>query len=598
MSKNPIESGETRISSDPRTNFIAERHPRQGGSLGRPKRPELVKAGVRFATKGLLAGSALLGSAGVAADNTPEFTVLNTPSVNEPLNVLAYPNNGTTDKMLVEVNEDLFRIDPMPRNRGRIRLLTTKPTRDYRCDQQGVCDWDQVRADVADFQRRTGIIIHIPFVVIKSETKHYGNGQSSLPFPVPGKPIDNSHIMTVVRPENVPDAARLQRSSDILHELLHSVVGTQHGGGDLMDHNISGPEGLRLNDTHARELSGVLDLGPRRYNLPRSSAVINNPGVRVVLEGGNPIYLLSDMTATALIITPRGTNQVTNTVLPANNDGDSPLNQTIGEEKTIREWQDKGKTIERPDVVKGPTLFLPRMTYTWTIKQPPIETWPGVFSPVPDIVMRFRTPDINEILTPVTQDGMTTTSETPVLQWAGDSRIWYREVQVSGDPNFEMDPAKAVSFVQWNLIHGGQTRPINSYAVPQSLDAGTYFWRVRQRIQGDGAPVAWGPTWKFTVVGVNKEILTPTRYLLNPFGLPILGETMFAKPVLDFGFVQDAKRDNQKYRQAKDENRVAKEEYERKQSFANHAQAIVDAASGRDSTIRVGDYIVNIPAAR
>lgn len=42
--------------------------------------------------------------------------------------------------------------------------------------------------------------------------------------------------------------------------------------------------------------------------------------------------------------------------------------------------------------------------------------------------------------------------------------------------------------------------PANSYAIPQKypLEPGiTYHWRVRPRIQGDGAELPWSKTWTF-----------------------------------------------------------------------------------------------------
>ena len=61
-----------------------------------------------------------------------------------------------------------------------------------------------------------------------------------------------------------------------------------------------------------------------------------------------------------------------------------------------------------------------------------------------------------------------------------------------------MDPATATTFVWWNLIHGAVTSPLNSWQTPPLAAGTTYFWRLRPRVQGDGTPVGWGPTWRFT----------------------------------------------------------------------------------------------------
>src|SRR5205814_354137 len=91
---------------------------------------------------------------------------------------------------------------------------------------------------------------------------------------------------------------------------------------------------------------------------------------------------------------------------------------------------------------------------------------------------------------------------TPTLTWANtDDRIYYYEVQLSKDSSFITDPSRATAAVYWNLVHGGQTQPLNSYTVPQSFPLepkSTYFWRVRPRVQGDGTPVEWSSTFSFT----------------------------------------------------------------------------------------------------
>ena len=93
--------------------------------------------------------------------------------------------------------------------------------------------------------------------------------------------------------------------------------------------------------------------------------------------------------------------------------------------------------------------------------------------------------------------GAEVASLTPTLQWNNsDARIFYYEVQVSRDPQFGPD-----AFLYWELRHGGVTQPVNSYRVPEQfpLEAGTaYYWRVRPRVQGDGAPVNWSEAFSFT----------------------------------------------------------------------------------------------------
>ena len=62
------------------------------------------------------------------------------------------------------------------------------------------------------------------------------------------------------------------------------------------------------------------------------------------------------------------------------------------------------------------------------------------------------------------------------------------------------NPATAIASVYWNLVHGGETNPLNSWTVPEGFGLNaqsTYYWRVRPRVQGDGTEVAWSTTWTF-----------------------------------------------------------------------------------------------------
>ncbi|MCX6020680.1 MAG: hypothetical protein NTZ05_02915, partial [Chloroflexi bacterium] len=79
---------------------------------------------------------------------------------------------------------------------------------------------------------------------------------------------------------------------------------------------------------------------------------------------------------------------------------------------------------------------------------------------------------------------------------------FYYEVQLSQDSSFNVDPATATAAVYWNLIHGGQTDPLDSWTSPELERGQTYFWRVRQRLQatalGLAEPgVAWSAVQTF-----------------------------------------------------------------------------------------------------
>lgn len=80
------------------------------------------------------------------------------------------------------------------------------------------------------------------------------------------------------------------------------------------------------------------------------------------------------------------------------------------------------------------------------------------------------------------------------------SSVFYYQVQVSKDASFNEDPATATAMVYSSLIHGGVSVPRRTYSVPSSApleDKTTYYWRVRPRVQGDGAPVEWSSLYTF-----------------------------------------------------------------------------------------------------
>ncbi|MCX6024129.1 MAG: hypothetical protein NTZ05_20835, partial [Chloroflexi bacterium] len=154
-------------------------------------------------------------------------------------------------------------------------------------------------------------------------------------------------------------------------------------------------------------------------------------------------------------------------------------------------------------------VMLPVMTYSWQVRvsdsptgvgpgDPSWSAWAGPW--------RFTTPNPSADTISATEPvlGGRATSTTPTLVWTdANPGIFYYEIQLSSDPLFNTDPFTATAAVYWNLIHGGQTSPQNSWAVPASgrLDANIsrYYWRVRPRVQGNGTPVNWGLPFWFTV---------------------------------------------------------------------------------------------------
>lgn len=151
--------------------------------------------------------------------------------------------------------------------------------------------------------------------------------------------------------------------------------------------------------------------------------------------------------------------------------------------------------------------LLPDVTYTWRVRVSDSPAFADLAdrSWSPWAGGAFRTPAVYaDTLSPLSPmvDEMVTT-RTPTLLWANTrSDVFFYEFQLSRDYRFETNPRSATAAVTTLLLHGGVTRPIDSYTVPpdQPLDdAATYYWRLRPRVQGDGTPVDWSPTFSFRV---------------------------------------------------------------------------------------------------
>ena len=111
---------------------------------------------------------------------------------------------------------------------------------------------------------------------------------------------------------------------------------------------------------------------------------------------------------------------------------------------------------------------------------------------------------------------------TPVIRWSSPSpELFYYHFQLSKDRTFNTDPSTATSMVYGALIHGGVATPPNSYRVPAQfpLEPGTdYYWRVRPRIQGDGTPVEWSPTFSFSSPAGSPSPMSLPMAIPNPGG--------------------------------------------------------------------------------
>ncbi|GEM_PF-413927 len=222
-----------------------------------------------------------------------------------------------------------------------------------------------------------------------------------------------------------------------------------------------------------------------------SAPRLNTPANGTLLQNMGPITLTFDL--------PVGSTQYQIQVIPFNGDGPGA--------NLIRNAE-SSYTLQPPTLGIGPYVMLPGMTYTWRLRatdkttstsETDSSTWglwtdPWSFTTPPPSADSIRPQD-----PPL---GVTVTSLNPTLTWSdANPYIFYYEIQVSRDSLFDTNPRTAVASVFINLIHGGESRPFNSWTVPASnpLDQGTrYYWRARPRVQGNGTPVNWSLAWSFT----------------------------------------------------------------------------------------------------
>jgi len=199
---------------------------------------------------------------------------------------------------------------------------------------------------------------------------------------------------------------------------------------------------------------------------------------------------------------PPGVTQVQVQVTPLNGDGPA-INLILGSAVS-------GYEVPAPLFGTGPYVVLPGASYTWRVRTTSATTsigetdqsW-GPWSIPRVFTTALPNAGTIQLLGPINGESITDT--TPTLQWKdANSAMFYYEVQLSADPNF--GASGVVAAVYWNLLHAGQSTPPSSWTVPDAFKVavGTYYWRVRQRLQATPkgsaeTGIAWSPTQSFSV---------------------------------------------------------------------------------------------------
>jgi len=254
---------------------------------------------------------------------------------------------------------------------------------------------------------------------------------------------------------------------------------------------------VRLSMAEAAALEGPWS-NIASFSVSSTSTSVTSPQPSLPLDGAQLPGLSTQLSWN----NPAGVSQVHVQVTPLNGDGPA-INLILGSAATSYE-------VPAPVFGTGPYVVLPGASYTWRVRTTGSVTavgetdssWGPWSTP-----RTFTTSPPNagtiQLLGPISGEAITDT--TPTVQWKdANAAMFYYEVQVSADPNFGAQGAVASVF--WNLIHGGQANPPNSWTVPDAnaLAKGTYSWRVRQRLQATPkgsleTGIAWSPSQSFTV---------------------------------------------------------------------------------------------------
>lgn len=201
---------------------------------------------------------------------------------------------------------------------------------------------------------------------------------------------------------------------------------------------------------------------------------------------------------------PAGTTQVQVQVTPLNGDGPA-INLIFG--SSLNSYD-----VPPPVFGTGPYVVLPGASYTWRVRTTNASTsvgeadasW-GPWSTPRSFTTALPNAGTIQQLAPI--NGESVSTGTPTLQWKdANAAMFYYEVQLSSDKDFGVGAGGPIAPVIYELRHGGTTTPPNSYTVPSTatLAKGTYYWRLRQRVQATAkgtaeTGIAWSPAQMFVV---------------------------------------------------------------------------------------------------
>lgn len=415
-------------------------------------------------------------------------------------NVLLVADEGTSMDMLQRVANVAFITSPFDEQAATTNIFGVKTSEPLGCNQQGKCNDVAVRRVIDKNIASTGIIFQETEVVRRSDDPFIWTGWTPALESKQG-PTSIYTYSTLVIPERtevnkmLTDKEVKQGDASVEdHERAHGVYGIGHEGEDMMEDQWkcnptgAGDGGMcyTFNEEHKRTIRTKYPTFPGSYYTP--TLLEPAPGITTGGLGVNLRFKPYE-----------AVKQFQVQVVPFNKDGPG-INLIIGDPKAV---QAGTFNVLAPELGVGNYVMLPGMSYTWRARVTSVTGPVGENDPVWGLwseERKFKTPiTSSDTLRLPDRSSLVSLSETPFVWDDLNKSNFYYEVQVSGDSRFDPDPKTATSFVWWNLVHGGMTNPLNSWKAPQLEPNTTYFWRVRPRVQGDGKPVEWGPTWAVKV---------------------------------------------------------------------------------------------------
>ncbi len=570
-----IESGETRISSDPSNKDISNNVSRQVGNFSLPLGKRLLLAAFVGVT-GLAADSQAKGPDNFplqAAQVVDPSTKIELPEIQVPTGDFETINRGgvqltriygdndpdnrlfvqillqgkATKELAKKIVEDFFLVDPMSKYLDRFTFwVRTDPgIGNLDCVLWGECNSNLVKAKIDETHNATGIYSPETIVLINNGGL---NGRAAIEgYSAPSIYSYAGIVTTMEAGGSARQLTDLEIAKSILNlSDLWRYNGTNQSVGIGFPNCSRNPEmwgfsrtqwlGCYTDDNAYRSddqtilrdrsinhfgiwesqwIDKLIKLFPGNYQYPpfKLSLYRTNPVTgKGFPQGSLDLGIKLDI--------PYGTKNMAVELIPSADKETGAINSPgvtlqFTDTAFINKVRQEGFILSAPKMGEGPYITLPGMGYTWRVRVSPDPTLPFTDGPgwetvqatpvltIPNKgrgeVKDFAAPRGSEKIS-FLLDGKTTNNLALSLQWVdGNSDAFYYELQVSLDPTFEKDPAKATAAVWENLIHGGESKPLNSWKVPAGLlePRKTYYMRAKPRVQGDGISPEWSSIASF-----------------------------------------------------------------------------------------------------